>query len=250
MSGGPDAEGVLGVIAEGWEGVRAAEMLRARLPREDILVVADQAFAPYARRRPDAVRQRIADLVADLRGEGAKALLLSGGYASFEARPEADDLPIRGLECGLRDALAEARGRPVACIVAVEEVRTMVLARAIRGLRGGGSMTLVERGEDGPAELVGRVRAAAPEAPIVVLLTPRAYADADELRTVAGDLTFVDALDSAARYLADDLRRRNLLAHHGLRAGRITTIATRGGTTGFTREPLSTASASALQRRR
>jgi len=250
MTGGPDPEGVLGVVAEGWEGVRGAEALRARLPREDILVVADQAFAPYARRRPEAVRRRVADLVADLRGEGAKALLLAGGFASFEARPEDADLPVRGLECGLRDALAEARGRPVACVFAVDEVRTMALARTIRSLRGGGSVTLIDRGDDTVEALLARMRTAAPEVAVAVLLTPRAYADADALRTIAAEVSVVDALDAAARYLTDDLRRRNLLAHHGLRAGRITTTATRGGTTGFTREPLSTASAAALQRRR
>ena len=76
MTWSADPAGSIGVVAEGWEGVRGAELLRAQLPKEDILVVADQAFAPYAGRRPDQVTQRVHDLAAGLLDEGAKALLL------------------------------------------------------------------------------------------------------------------------------------------------------------------------------
>lgn len=250
MTPGPDPEGSIGVVAEGWEGVRGAELLQAELPREDVLVVADQAFAPYARRRPDQVAARVRDLADGLVDEGAKALLLAGGFASFEARPDLGDLPVRGLEAGLREALAEAQGRPVACVFAAAEVKTMVLAHAIRALRGGGSVTLIERGADDPAALVERVRAQTPDVAVLVLLTPAAYADDQAVRAAAPDLVVVDALAAAVRFLVHDVRRRRLLARHGLRAGRVIAYATRGGTTGFAREPLSTASTAALQRRR
>ena len=39
-------DGPIGVVAEGWEGVRGAELLRDALPHEDVVAVADQAFAP------------------------------------------------------------------------------------------------------------------------------------------------------------------------------------------------------------
>lgn len=250
MTRAADPDGPIGVVAEGWEGVRGAELLQAELPREDVLVVADQAFAPYARRRPDQVRERVRGLADGLLDEGAKALLLAAGHASFAGRPDlGPDVPVRGLEAGLRRALADAAGGGVACVFAVEEVQTMVLARAIRGLRGGGTVTLVERGADDPAALVARCRALAPDARVLLLLTPAAYADADAVRDAA-DIAVVDALEAAAGLLAHDIRRRRLLARHGLRSGRVTAYATRGGTTGFAREPLSTASVAALQRRR
>ena len=96
---------------------------------------------------------------------------------------------------------------------------------------------------------MARSRALAPDARVLLLLTPAAYADADAVRDAAG-VAVVDALEAAAGFLAHDIRRRRLLAHHGLRSGRVTAYATRGGTTGFAREPLSTASVAALQRRR
>jgi glutamate racemase len=244
-----DPEGSIGVVAEGWEGVRGAELLRAQLPKEDILVVADQAFAPYAGRRPDQVTQRVHDLAAGLLDEGAKALLLAGGFASFEARPEFDGFSVRGLECGLRTALAEAKGRPIAAVFSSTEVKTMVLAKSIRTLRGGGSVTLIERGTDPARDLLMRIRKHAPDVAVVLLLTPSAYADADEVRELAGDVTVVDGLAATVDFVVHDIRRHRLLAHHGERAGRITAFATRGGTTGITREPLSTASVAALQRR-
>lgn len=245
-----DPDGPIGVVAEGWEGVRGAELLRAELPHEDVLAVADQAFAPYARRRPDQVTLRVHDLATGLLDEGAKALLLAGGHASFEARPDLDGIVVRGLECGLREGLAEAKGGALVAVYASDEVKAMPLARSIRTLRGGGSVTLVERGDDDAAGLLARVRGHAPAAAVLVLLTPSAFADEADVRAAAPDLHVIDALAAAARFLVHDIRRHRLLAHHGLRAGRITALATRGGTTGFTREPLATASATALQRRR
>lgn len=250
MIAAADPAGAIGVIAEGWEGVRGAELVREALPREDLLVVADHAFAPYGRRRPDQVRERVQDLADDLVGEGAKALLLAGGHASFAARPAADGIPMRGLEAGLREALAAAAGGSTACVFAPDEVPTMILARAIRGLRGGGSVTLVERRDDDPAALVDRVRTTAPDAATLVLLTPAAFADVDAVGEAASEMVVVDALAAAARALVHDIRRHRLLAHHGLRTGRITAFATRGSTSGAPRPPLSSASAAALQRRR
>ena len=249
MTWSADPAGAIGVVAEGWEGVRGAELLRARLPKEDVLVVADQAFAPYAKRRPDQVTQRVHELAAGLLDEGAKALLLAAGFGSFEARPAFEGIAVRGLECGLRVALEEAKGRPVAAIFSSSEVKTMVLAKAIRALRGGGSVTLIERRADPVQDLLTRMRSNAPEAAVLLLLTPSAYAEADEIRAVAGEITVIDALEAAVDFLVHDIRRHRLLAHHGERTGRITAFATRGGTTGIAREPLSTASVAALQRR-
>jgi len=250
MSTDVDPEGPLGVVAEGWEGVRGAELLRARLPKEDVVVVADHAFAPYARRRPADVVARVADLAAQLQAEGAKALLLAGGFASFEARPPVGELPVRGLECGLRDAVHVAAGRPVAAVFSPAEVKPAVLAKTIRGLRGGGSVTLIEHRGDAPADVLERAARSTPNLAVLLLLTPVAYAAGPALGAlVPPEVVVIDALDSAARFLADDVRKRRLLAHHGLRAGRITTFATRGQSTAGGRPALPLTAAAALQRR-
>lgn len=249
MSTGPDPAGALGVIAEDWEGVRGADLLRRALPREDVVVIADHAFAPYARRRPERVRERTAWLIDEVVGEGAKAILLAGGFASFVTRPEVDELPVRGLERGVVEALRIARGRPVAAVYATADVPTMALAHAIRELRGGGSVTLVERGGRTAEDLAARIHATTPEVAVVVLVTPRAFADADAVRAALGAVAVVDALEAAAERLVQDVRRRRLLARHGLRRGRIAVRATRGSTTATRRAPLPPGATVSLRRR-
>lgn len=249
MSTGPDPAGVLGVIAEDWEGVRGADLLRRALPREDVVVITDQAFAPYARRRPERVRERTAWLIDEVVDEGAKAVLLAGGFASFVTRPEPVDLPVRGLERGLVEALRIARGRPVAAVYATADVPTMALAHAIRDLRGGGSVTLVERGSRDPGALVARIRETTPDVAVVCLVTPRAFADVDGVRAAADGIPVVDALEAAVSRLVEDVRRRRLLARHGLRRGRISVRATRGATTANRRSPLPPGTAVSLRRR-
>lgn len=249
MSIGPDPAGTLGVIAEDWEGVRGAELLRHALPREDVVVIADQAFAPYSRRRPERVRERIGWLIDEVRDEGAKAILLAGGFASFVARPDLDAVPVRGLERGLVEALRIARGRPVAAVYAKTDVPTMTLAHAIRELRGGGSVTLVDRGGRTPADLVARIHATTPDVAVVALVTPRAFADVDAVRAALGAVTTVDALEAAAERLVHDVRRRRLLARNGPRRGRISVRATRGATTAMRRTPLPPGATISLRRR-
>ena len=88
MTWSADPAGAIGVVAEGWEGVRGAELLRARLPKEDVLVVADQAFAPYAKRRPDQVTLRVHDLACG-QGQAGADRELTGGHrcAAAQRRP-------------------------------------------------------------------------------------------------------------------------------------------------------------------
>lgn len=221
-----DPNGPLGVLAEGWEGLRAAELLRRRLPLEDVHVVADQSFAPYARRRPEAMNAHVAELVALLDLQGAKAILLASAVLSFEARPLEQGQPVRGLETGLRDALEQAAGRPIVAVIDSTELRPVMLAKTIRRLRGGGSVTLVERGSDHGPALVARARIAAPEVAIVVLVTPAAFCDVVTIREAAEGIVVIDALDSAARHLVHDVRLRRLIAHRR-RPGRVVPIAIR-----------------------
>ncbi len=242
-------DGPIGVLAEGWDGVRGAELLRAALPHEDVLVVIDHALTPYARRRPDQVAARADGLSRQLIAEGAKAILCATAVASF-GRQLGVDVPVRGLDCGLREALEAARGRPIAAISAAGDVAPMTVARAARRLRGGGSITLIERGDDAIGGLVARIHRHAPEAAVVALLTPSVLGDATAIGAAMPDVAVVDALAAAVRHLVHDLRRHHLIAHHGLRAGRITAMTTRGSQGLRVHEPLPSHAAASLGRRR
>jgi glutamate racemase len=40
------ADAPVGILAEGWEGLRVADGLQRLLPHEDVVVLADHAYAP------------------------------------------------------------------------------------------------------------------------------------------------------------------------------------------------------------
>jgi len=53
----------VGILAEGWEGLRVADELQRLMPREDVVLLADHAYAPYARRPGAVVCDRVAHMV-------------------------------------------------------------------------------------------------------------------------------------------------------------------------------------------
>ena len=72
----------MGILAEDGHGIAVARALQRLLPREDLLLLCDDAYAPYARRRPEIVVQRVTSLLAELRGDGAKILVLASPQAA------------------------------------------------------------------------------------------------------------------------------------------------------------------------
>ena len=76
---------------------------------------------------------------------------------------------------------------------------------------------MIERGEDTVAELLARLRGHAPEVAVLLLLTPRAYADTDAVRAEAGAIVVIDALEAAADFLIHDPPWRTFGSDYGLR---------------------------------
>ena len=80
------ANAPVGILAEGWDGLRVADQLRRLLPREDVVVLADHAYAPYARRPGAVVCDRVAHMVDVLRREyGCKLVVLASLQATLDA---------------------------------------------------------------------------------------------------------------------------------------------------------------------
>jgi glutamate racemase len=80
------ADAPVGILAEGWDGLRVADQLQRLLPREDVVVLADHAYAPYARRPGAVVCDRVAHMVDVLRREyGCKLVVLASLQATLDA---------------------------------------------------------------------------------------------------------------------------------------------------------------------
>jgi hypothetical protein len=163
-----NADGPIGVLAGSGRGAAAlVGELRARLPHEDVLSVADDGWAPWARRRGDVVARRVAELAGELAGAGAKVVVLASLQGTLDGLGAARGaaVPVIGLEPAavVTRALAAAAGRPVTVAVAPGAVRPAQLAAALKRVHAGG-LPVVELGGELPAGVLALASAGLGEA--------------------------------------------------------------------------------------
>ena len=108
----------IGVFDSGVGGLSILKALRAELPAEDFVYLADTAFAPYGERGDAFVIERTRAIVQRLREEHAiKALVIACNTATAAAihlvRAEHPDLPLVGVEPALKPAVSLSKTRHV-----------------------------------------------------------------------------------------------------------------------------------------
>ena len=64
------------MLASGFGALSVCDAIAKALPKEDLVLLADHAFAPYARRRSEVVRDRLARLADELVAERAPKLVV------------------------------------------------------------------------------------------------------------------------------------------------------------------------------
>jgi glutamate racemase len=103
----------IGVFDSGVGGLSVLKALRAELPYEDFVYVADSGYAPYGERSESFVVARSRAIALFLRGHdglGIKALVMACNTATAAAvqllRHEHGGLPIIGVEPALKPAVA------------------------------------------------------------------------------------------------------------------------------------------------
>lgn len=112
----PRYSGYVGVFDSGVGGISVLRQLAVTLPHEDFLYYGDSANAPYGEKSRDWVLRRSGDIVDELLGQGAKAIVIACNTATSVAaatlRAEYAHVPIIGVEPALKPAtLAEKAGR-------------------------------------------------------------------------------------------------------------------------------------------
>ena len=104
---------MIGVFDSGIGGLSVLKALRAELPGERFVYVADSGHAPYGERDAAHVTGRARALTHHLVGLGAQALVVACNTATAAAihllRQEHPDLPIIGVEPALKPAVALSR---------------------------------------------------------------------------------------------------------------------------------------------
>jgi glutamate racemase len=103
----------IGVFDSGVGGLSVLGEIRALLPNESLLYVADSGHVPYGEKSPEFIRERCRYLAAFLLEQGAKALVLACNTATAagvaELRELYPQLPIVGMEPAVKPAAAATR---------------------------------------------------------------------------------------------------------------------------------------------
>ena len=111
----------VGVFDSGVGGLSVLREIRARLPHESLLYIADSGHVPYGEKSPEFIRQRCRTLAAFLLQQGAKALVVACNTATVagvaELRSLYPQLPIIGMEPAVKPAAA-ATGSGVVGVLA------------------------------------------------------------------------------------------------------------------------------------
>ena len=107
----------IGVFDSGIGGLSVLQSLRAELPLENFIYIADSGHAPYGERDVAHVLARSRALVQYLVGQNVKALVMACNTATAAAigvlRSEYSDLPVIGVEPALKPAVACSQTRRI-----------------------------------------------------------------------------------------------------------------------------------------
>ncbi len=216
----------IGVFDSGAGGVSVLSRLVEELPCEDFAYFGDSANAPYGEKPREWIVRRSRDIVDELIGEGAKAIVIAcntaTSAAAAELRADYAHIPIIGVEPALKPACAAAER---ILVMATPITLRLDKYQQLAEKWGGGHVVIdapcpglaarIEQGDlDAPdvvelvASLVGRYRG---EVDAVVLGCTHYPLVSSAIRTVLGEIPLFDGAEGTARQLHRRLAERDLL---------------------------------------
>lgn len=166
--------------------------IRAALPAESILYVADSANAPWGDKPPGFVRERALEISGFLVGQGVKAIVIgsnTGTAGSAEALRDALSVPVVGIEPGIKPAVAATRSGVVGAIVPAAVSESDRLASLLD--RFGGEVRVVVQPVPGLVEHIEQADLDGPELRRLVESYLRPMLDAGADAIVLGSTHYV-----------------------------------------------------------
>lgn len=122
----------IGVFDSGVGGLSVLGEIRALLPNESLLYVADSGHVPYGEKSPEFIRQRCRLLADFLLKQGAKALVLACNTATAagvaDLRELYPQLPIVGMEPAVKPAAAATRSGVVGVLATTGTLKSAKFA--------------------------------------------------------------------------------------------------------------------------
>jgi glutamate racemase len=138
----------VGILATGTGGYGALLAMRRALPHEDVVLVCDHAYAPYPRRPPRVVLDRIGRLADELAARPVKALLVASAAATDEGlgflQARLAPLPVLGMDATLAVAGRLVPGGVVLAVAGEGCLRSLPFWQATRRVRGPSGIAVAE----------------------------------------------------------------------------------------------------------
>jgi glutamate racemase len=231
----------VGIFDSGVGGLSVLREIHATLPAESIYYVADSANAPWGDKPSGFVRERGLEISRFLVGQGVKAIVIgsnTGTAGSAEALRAALDIPVVGIEPGIKPAVSATRSGVVGAIVPAAVSESDRLASLLD--RFGGDVTVIIQPVPGLVEHIEQGDLDGPELRRMVegYVRPMLDAGVDAivlgsthyvfLKPLLGEIagphvTLVETGAAVARQLARVLEERGLRAEDGQGAERFWT---------------------------
>lgn len=154
----------IGLFDSGVGGLSVLRALHALAPHAELLYVADSGHAPYGERDDAFVQQRSLHVAQFLRGQGVQVLVVACNTATASAvavlRHTHADLPIVGVEPGIKPAVAISRNGRIGVLATEGTLRSEKFRRLMQRHAGTAQLHLqpcpglalaIEQGDlDGP----------------------------------------------------------------------------------------------------
>ncbi len=223
----------IGVFDSGVGGISVLKHIRALLPHEDLLYLADSKHAPYGNKSPEFIRERAFALSDFLISQGAKALVIAcntATAAAIEDLRKEYNVPIIGMEPAVKPAAAATKTGVVGVLATVGTFKSAQFAALLESY--GKNVTVVTEGCPGLVECIERGELAATETRRLLesYLKPLLDAKADTIvlgcthypflrplieEIVGKEVVLVDTGAAVARQLQKRLSEKDLLAEAG-----------------------------------
>jgi glutamate racemase len=232
----PAAHAPVGIFDSGLGGLSVLRAVRAQLPDESIIYVADSLYAPYGDRDDDFIAERTLAIGQWLVSQGAKVLVVACNTATAQSIAmvrERLPIPLIGVEPGIKPAASQSKTRVAGVLATQVTLRSArfqsLLERYAADCRflcqpGHGLVQAIERCDVGSAELRALLQGYlqpmldAGADTLVLGCTHYPFLDA-AIRDIVGErMTLIDTSIAIARQVERVLDQNTLRAAAGVTA--------------------------------
>lgn len=131
---------MIGVFDSGLGGLSVLSAIEQRIPQADLIYLADTAHVPYGDKDNAFIEHRVLSIGRHLVARGCSQIVVACNTATAAAvsalRAALPDIPVVGIEPGIKPAAAASPKRHIAVLTTASTARSARLARLIRAHAG------------------------------------------------------------------------------------------------------------------